>query len=420
MAGPKRKRLPKVSADKHGSRVLEFEDARSRLLNLATSLGNERLCVDSALGRVLGETLHSPVSVPSFTGSAMDGYALRFEDLPAVAKGFALPVLGESRAGAAGPPLRPGTAQRIFTGAPLPDGADTVIMQEDVRRFRLGIELCCEVRRGQHVRRIGEGVRQGDVVLRRGTRLGPFHLGLLAALDQTTVLVVRSPRVAILCTGDELRFTGSCAQDKRIGTLPDSNGVAIAALARSVGAVTSLLPIGRDDVDALGTLIRDALRDHDVLVTVGGVSVGDYDIVHDALETVGVRREFYKVSIRPGKPLAVGQRHEQVVVGLPGNPVSAQVTATLFLLPLLRALQADNEPVPRFARRRLTRAFAQTPGRRGFYRATVEGEEVTIHDEQGSGSVTSMALANALATFSEDSAGAHAGELVDTLLLIDV
>jgi molybdopterin molybdotransferase len=174
-----------------------------------------------------------------------------------------------------------------------------------------------------------------------------------------------------------------------------------------------------DDIDTLGTLIRDALRSHDVLVTIGGVSVGDYDVVQDALEAVGVENEFHKVSIRPGKPLAVGRRNEQVVVGLPGNPVSAQVTATLFLLPLLRALQADNRPIPAFTRRTLTRKFVQTPGRRGFYRATVEGESVSIHDKQSSGSAAAMAYANALVTFSEESVGAAQGEQVDTLLLND-
>lgn len=400
--------------------MLEFHEARRRLLGLASPLGAERVELRQAAHRVLAEPIHSAFDIPRFDNSAMDGYAVRFGDLPSNPVGFQLPVVGESRAGVVGPPLRPGTAQRIFTGAPLPDGADTVIIQENAERVGDTITLQFPVEHRDHVRHVGEDVRRGQLVLEPGTRLGPHHIGFLASLDRTTLLVTRRPRVAILCTGDELRLPGMPPPDGRVGVLPESNGVAVAALAESVGAYVTLLPIGADRAASLTPLLRDALDVSDVVVTIGGVSVGDYDVVHDALAQLGVQTEFYKVKIRPGKPLVVGRHHHKTTLGLPGNPVSAQVTATLFLLPFLRSLQGDAHPTSSFVKRKLLHDFRQNPGRRGFFRGTVLGDEVTLQSHQGSGSVSSMANANALVTFHEDSHGASAGEYVDTLLLSDV
>lgn len=397
--------------------MLEFDEARRRLLALATPLGTERVDLRHASGRVLAQAVHSPVDVPGFDNSAMDGYAVRFLDLPEDPVGHTLPVVGESRAGHAGPQLQPGTAQRIFTGAPLPEGADTVVIQENVERAGGNVCLRFPVTHGDHVRKIGEDIRRGENVLTAGMRLGPHHLGLLASLDWTTVNVTRRPHVSILCTGDELRLPGLPPATAVRGVLPESNGVALAALAESAGARVTLLPIGADRLESLTPILRDALRASDVLVTVGGVSVGDYDIVNAALAEVGVTSEFWKVRIRPGKPLSVGRWQSTLALGLPGNPVSAQVTATLFLLPLLRTLQADTRAVPAFVKRTLRNDFSQSPGRRGFFRGVVEGDEVSLQAKQGSGSVISMAHANALVTFHEASTGARAGDAVDTLLL---
>lgn len=404
---------------RHPVVMLEFHEARRRLLALAAPLGSERVDLRHACGRVLAASVTSSVDMPGFDNSAMDGYAVRFADLPANIVGCTLPVVGESRAGLAGPPLRAGTAQRIFTGAPMPEGADTVIIQENVERAGNSIELRFGVAPGANVRRQGEDVARGQEVLPQGLRLGPYQASLLASLDRTTLTVTRRPNVSILCTGDELRIAGMPLETPRPGTLPESNSVALAALAESAGARVTVLPIGVDQVDALTPLLRDALRTSDVVVTVGGVSVGDYDVVHAALAAVGVESEFWKVKIRPGKPLAVGRWQHALTLGLPGNPVSAQVTATLFLLPLLRTLQGDLRAVPRFVKRRLVGDFVQSPGRRGFFRGVVDGDEVTLHQKQGSGSVSSMAHANALVTFHEDSSGAKAGDAVDTLLLGD-
>jgi molybdopterin molybdotransferase len=194
----------------------------------------------------------------------------------------------------------------------------------------------------------------------------------------------------------------------------------LATLAEAAGATVHLLPLVGDRADELVPLLTQAVRTSDVVVTVGGVSVGDYDVVHNALAAVGVTTSFWKVAIKPGKPLTVGQQGHTLVLGLPGNPVSAQVTASLFLVPALRTLQGDNNPFPAFVARTLTADLPQAPGRRGFYRARAEGNIVTAHHKQGSGAVNSMAFANALVTLPESSTGALKGQLVDTLLLSEL
>lgn len=398
-------------------RMLDFFAARTQLLHLVRPLPCERMDLRYARGRVLAAEVSSPRDIPSFDNSAMDGYAVAFDDLPSNPVGSVLKVVGESRAGFAGPPLEPNTAQRIFTGAPLPQGADTILIQENVTRQESNIVINEAPVRGVHVRKQGEDIVKGGVVLEAGTRLTPFQLSCLASLDTTTVLVAQRPRVSIVCTGDELRQPGST---DRPGSIPESNAVAIATLAEAAGAEVRLFPLSPDRESELTSIVTQALRVSDVVVTIGGVSVGDYDVVHTALRAANVTTSFWKVGIKPGKPLTVGQHEQTLVLGLPGNPVSAQVTASLFLLPTLRALQGDAQPYPGFVQRRLTADLPQVPGRRGFYRAVVKGDEVTPHLKQGSGAVNSMAFANALVTLHESATGALAGELVDTLLLSEL
>ena len=391
--------------------MLEFHEARRRLLALGRVLPAERVEVRRATGRDVAHATRSAVDIPGFDNSAMDGYALQAPTAPTDT--ISLPVVGESRAGAPGAALTPGTAMRIFTGAALPHGADAVVLQEDVVRqgsdMRFSATAC---RPGQHVRRRGEDVRHGEVVIEAGTRLSAFHLSLLLSLEQVVVEVVRQPRITILCTGDELRHPGSLGAS---GSLPESNGVALASLCEAAGAFVSLGPLVADELPMLTELLADAVSTSDIVVTVGGVSVGDYDVVRDAMAAAGIGMDFWKVKMRPGKPLAVGTHGRAVVLGLPGNPVSAQVTACLYLVPLIRTLQGDARAVAPFRPQRLTHDLTQSPGRRGFYRARSSGDQVTPQARQGSGSVVSMAQANALVTLHEDSAGAAAGEMVETL-----
>jgi len=396
--------------------MLDFERARLHILDQIKPLPSELVPVAEADGRVLAEDLVSSLDLPPFDYSAMDGYAVQ-------AAGFngegpwRLPVTIEQRAGGIAQNLRAGSAARIFTGAPLPPGADSVIMQEDAERDGSDVTFRAAPRHGSHVRRRGEDLARGALALTRGTRLNPFRLGLAAALDCATVCVARRPRVAILCTGDELRDAGSPA---RPGSIPDSNGPSLAALARRAGADVRVLPRSSDDLEATRAAVRRALAESDVLLTVGGVSVGDHDVVKQALEDEGVLLDFWKVKIKPGKPLAFGRHPGGFVLGLPGNPVSAQLTLCLFGLPLLRALQGDLRALPSVVQVRLGAAITQQPGRLGFYRARLENGVALAHDNQSSGAPTSMAQADVLLMVPADSAGLAAGAVADALRLDDL
>ena len=396
--------------------MLDFELARQRILAEVKPLASELVPVDAADGRVLSADLRSSVDLPPFDYSAMDGYAVRAADFTGAGP-WSLPVSAEQRAGESGQTLPAGTAARIFTGAPLLIGADSVIMQEDAERVGDDVTFRAAPQLGNHVRRRGEDLASGAVALARGTRLNPFRLGLAAALDCAEVPVARRPRVALLCTGDELRDAGSPA---RPGSIPDSNGPSLAALARRAGADVRRLPRTTDDFEETRAALRGALADCDLLLTVGGVSVGDHDVVKKALESEGVSLDFWKVKIKPGKPLAFGKREGALVLGLPGNPVSAQLTLCLFGLPLLRALQGDAAPVPRPIEVKLASAIAQKPGRLGFYRARLVDGAAHVHGNQASGAPTSMASADLLVMVPAESSGVPAGATVSALRLDDL
>jgi molybdopterin molybdotransferase len=391
--------------------MLDFAEAQARLLALATPLGAERAALSDAVGRVLAEDVEAAGDVPAFDASIMDGYAVRSADL---AESLALPVAGESRAGAPSPPLAAGTAFRIFTGAPMPDGADAVVMQEEVRREGDVAIFAKAPKAGAFVRRRGDDLRAGDTVLARGTRLGPPHLALLASVDRPTVGIARAPLVALLATGDELREPGSAP---RPGTIPESNGLALAAMMRGVGARVRVLPKVPDEAEATRAAVLAGLDGADVLVTVGGVSVGDHDLVRPALEAAGVVLDFWRVAIKPGKPLAVGTRGRTLALGLPGNPASAMVTCALFVLPLLRAMQGDRHPFPTPVRARLAKTVERAPGRLEFARARLLWDErgalVEPLTHQASGAAWNVAMADALAVLPKDEARVEEGTLVD-------
>lgn len=396
--------------------MLEFELARQRILDLVKPLASELIPTAEADGRVLSEDVSSEVDLPPFDYSAMDGYAVRAADFGGAGP-FRFIVSAEQRAGESGRQLAPGTAARIFTGAPLLEGADSVIMQEDAERQADHVIFEKAPTLGAHVRRRGEDLARGALALTRGTRLNPFQVGLLASLDRAQVRVARRPRVLLLCTGDELREAGSAA---RPGSIPDSNGPSLAALARRTGARVELLPRSEDDLSKTRAAIADALARCDVLLTVGGVSVGDHDVVKQALEAEGVTLDFWKVKIKPGKPLAFGRREGTFVLGLPGNPVSAQLALFLFGLPLLRAMQGDHHPIPEPMPVTLASDISQKPGRLGFYRARLERGLAFVHANQASGAPTGMAHADVLVMLPEDSSGQKQGATVNALRLSDL
>jgi molybdopterin molybdotransferase len=408
--------------------MLRFEEALARILALgAPVLASEVVSLEEAEGRVLGQDLTASVDLPGFDYSSMDGYAVRARDLDGAGPNR-LAVRGESRTGVVPDALEPGTTMRIFTGAAIPTGADAVVMQEKVTREGdiAVFTAAARPRSGHNVRRRGEDLAAGAIAIARGTRLRPAHLALAGAIDRAEVSVSKRPVVSFLATGDELRRPGT---DPVPGTIPESNTLALRAMARRAGAATRAHPYVRDDRGATERAFAAALDEADVLVTVGGVSVGDHDLVRPALEAVGVKLDFWRVAIKPGKPLVIGRfprsgRRDAIVVGLPGNPASAMITFAVFGVALLRSMQGDAKPFPAFARARMTRAHAHDPGRLELARAVVSqadaGFLVTTLGNQASGAVTTMAQADALVCIPEHATGASAGDEVDVLLMSDL
>lgn len=387
-----------------------------RVLDAAPALATERVALTDARKRVLAEELRARTPLPPYDYSAMDGFAVSRRSFDGDGP-WQLPIRGESRTGRLATPLTSAAACRIFTGAPIPEGADAVVMQEDVERRDDHAVFKTRPALGAHIRRAGEDLAVGRLALERGTELGAGALGLVAALDHGDVLVARRPRVVILSTGDELRKPGTEAV---AGTIPESNSVAIAALAARASAVTSFAPVARDEPAATRDNVARALEGADLLVTIGGVSVGDYDVVRPALEAAGVVLDFYKVAMKPGKPLTFGRRGDTAVIGLPGNPVSAQITFALFGLPLLRRMQGHRRPVAATRPVRLGSPLRQQIGRRGFYAATVTGDVATPLAGQASGSVGALAWADALIIVPADSAGYQTGDAAEASMLAEL
>jgi molybdopterin molybdotransferase len=402
------------------SRLLSFEEARAQVLAGAVRVPSERVALAAALGRVLAEPVRAAGALPPFSYSAMDGFALHTSALFG-APPWTLPVAGESRTGHVPEALAGGHACRISTGARLPDGADAVLPVELVEQLSGAIRFGDAVRSGQHVRVAGEDLEAGDVALLAGKRLDPASLGLLASLDHVEVTVARRPRVAVLCTGDELRPAGSAAVP---GTIPDSISLPLSALAARAGADVRRVAHVKDEEHATADAVRAALADVDLLLTVGGVSVGEHDWVRPALAAHGIALDFHKVAIKPGKPITFGRRGPDgpSVLALPGNPASALITFALFGMPLLRAMQGDAAPLPRTLRMTLTKHARHKPGRLEFLRARLEREpagSVTALENQASGALTSLAWADALVLFPSEASELTAGASVDVLSWAD-
>ncbi|HLL00047.1 MAG TPA: gephyrin-like molybdotransferase Glp [Myxococcaceae bacterium] len=329
-----------------GAELLPVEDARARGLALAAPLPAEWARLEEALGRALAEDVRAQRTLPPWDNSAMDGYAVRSVDL-----GGALParLTVQEIIHAGETPkleLRPGTCARIMTGAPLPAGADAVVMQERTRPGPGGqspptVEILEAVAAGNFVRPRGEDAQQGRTLLARGTPLGIPELGLLAGQGMLTVPVPRRPRVAILSTGDEL-----CRADEPPeGRIVDTNAPALALAVARAGGLPTVLGIARDTLEEVSSRL-EAARGFDVVLTSAGVSVGEKDFVKAALEQQGVEMNFWRVAIKPGKPLAVGRRGATLYFGLPGNPTSSLVTFELFVRPVLRRLLGHTEVEP--------------------------------------------------------------------------
>ncbi len=394
--------------------MLSFDEARARLLASVRRLATERVPLGAdAAGRVLVEDLLARTPLPPFDHSAMDGYAVATSDIAGEGP-FWLAVAGESRAGREAPTLAPGTACRIFTGSPIPRRADAVVMQENVTRTGERIHFDAIPNAGQHIRREGEDLARGALALASGTRLTPPSLALAAMVGRPELFVARRPRVTILCTGDELRSPGG---EVLPASIPESNSAPLAALAKQAAATVRIAPIVRDEPAVVRRAIEDALDGTDVLLTVGGVSVGDHDVVRGALEEAGVVLDFWKVAIKPGKPLAVGRIGNAHVLGLPGNPASALVTFVMFGMPLLRALQGDSRPAPMPIAVRLAASRPRSPDRLELARAALrpDGDRFAAHTHgnQASGATTSLAHSDGVTFLVPGEGAIEAGAIVD-------
>lgn len=396
--------------------MLSFEAARERILALAQlSRAHEQVSLENAVGRVLAHDLISTVDLPGHDHSAMDGYALRLDDLEGDGP-WPLEVRGESKTGIAGLTLAPRSACRIFTGAPVPEGADTVVMQEVVERSGDIATFSKRPVRGANIRRRGEDMRSGSTAIAKGTRLSPRHVSMIASLDRCWVDVTARPRVTIVSTGDEIRAPGT---PPVAGTIPESIGPALVHMARAAGAIATLAPVVPDDRASTERALQTAIDTSDVVVTVGGASVGDHDLVKPALASIGVDIDFWRVAIKPGKPLLVGKKDRRLVIGLPGNPSSAVVTFVMFGLPLLRALQGDLHAVASPWKARIAAPITRTEGRLELARVTfsmVDGERVaTLLSNQASGAVTGLAASDGLIMIPAETTRLEAGDKVDAL-----
>lgn len=389
------------------NRLLSVEEAQSRLLALAEPLEIERVPLVAASGRWSAEPLHALRTQPFAALSAMDGYAIRFDELPGPWK-----VTGEISAGMALPAaIRPGVAARIFTGAPLPPGADTVLVQEDARQDGDRLMLAGEGpgKAGRHVRVAGSDFAKGNELIRQGESITPARLGLAAAGGHALLPVRRPARVALLSTGDELVLPEAARENHH---LPSSNAPMLAALLASGAATIQDLGIVRDDLDALVAAIGQA-GDADVIITTGGASVGDHDLVRPAFAAAGARLDFWKVAMRPGKPLMAGKLGRSVVLGLPGNPVSAFVTACLFAKPLIAALGGAATPLPERRYATLADPLPANGPRTHFMRGFWRNGGVASLYSQDSAMLTDLAAATVLIIREPNAAPAAEGETVE-------
>jgi molybdopterin molybdotransferase len=393
--------------------LLALEAAQALVLERARPLGVERVALSEAIGRVLAEPAAAVVDLPPFPSSAMDGYAVRSADTPG-----RLPVVQRVAAGApATRPLTQGEAMGIATGGMVPEGADAVIQHERVVANDNEIEIPDSVANGANVRPVGRDVAAGHAVVQAGARLGPAQIGALAAAGVAEVVCGRRPRVAVLTTGTELREPGSPLGP---GEVYEANGVMLAAQLAAEGALVTRLAAVADDDEEHRQALAEGLE-HDVLVTSGGVSVGPHDLVRRVEAELGVEEVFWRVAVRPGKPVSFGVRGATLVFGLPGNPVSSLVGCELFVRPALRALQGTTDPGPWFGAGRLTVTVERNPARDDLLRAraTVTDDGVSLEPVSGQEShmIVRAAEANALALVPRGDGELRAGSVVRYLAL---
>ncbi|MXN67005.1 molybdopterin molybdenumtransferase MoeA [Stappia sp. GBMRC 2046] len=399
--------------------LISVDEALARLLRDVKPLETEAIPLARANGRVLAAPLFARRTQPPFAASAMDGYAVRAADIAQVPA--TLEIIGEAPAGHGfSGSVGPGEAVRIFTGAPVPDGADAILIQEDTERNGNRVTALESVPQGNFVRKAGLDFTEGQELIAAGRRLNFRDIALAAAMNHAKVHAVRRPRVAILATGDELVLPG---QEPGPDQIIASNSFGVAAFVEDCGGNPIDLGIAADTEEALAIKIGKAVEEKaDVLVTLGGASVGDHDLVQDVLGSQGMELAFWRIAMRPGKPLMAGHIGPVRVLGLPGNPVSSLVCSLLFLKPLLLTLQGAQIPPRTMETARLGASIAENDRREDYIRARLSFDEqgnavVTAFERQDSSMLATMTAADALIVRSPHAPAASAGEIVPILRL---
>ena len=401
--------------DDFDSKSLSADAALEQIKSGAVRIrGIEKIAIREALNRILAEDIRSHINVPTGTNSAMDGYAVNSGDIPSSGSAE-LSVLGTAWAGKPfSGELTAGSCVRIMTGAIMPDGADTVIIQEDVQVTGAGIIIDGATRKGDNVRQAGEDIAAGDLILTSGRRLNPADIGLIASLGIAEVCVVRRLRVAFFSTGDELRSIGETLSD---GAIYDSNRYTLYGMLERMGADIIDMGVIKDDLDDLEEAFSIAAANADVLITSGGVSVGEADYIKEILAKLG-KVDFWKVAIKPGRPLAFGRVGNAVFFGLPGNPVSVMVTFYEFVQPALRKMIGEDDAGILSLKARCDSRLKKRPGRveyqRGILQKDQDGTLVVMKTgAQGSGILRSMSQANCFIILPIESSGVEPGTFVD-------
>ncbi len=397
--------------------MISVEEAQERVLSEVRVLGTEQVVFTEALGRVLREDIVAPSDVPQADNTAMDGYAVRADDIanPPVK----LRVIEDLPAGSvATKRVEPGTAVRIMTGAMIPDGADTVAHVEITDAGSEFVTIRQSLKRGTNLRWRGEDMRAGDLVLRDGTVIDAAAVGVLASVQRSVVRAGRRPAVAIFSTGDEIVEVD---QPRAFGKVVNSNSYSLASLAREAGALPRMMGIVPDTRGATIAAIESALES-DFIISSGGVSVGAYDFVKDALDAVGAETKFWQVAMKPGKPVVLSRVRDRIFFGLPGNPVSCMVSFLLFIAPALRKAMGQKQAIlPPTVHTRLTGPLKSRGDRRSYLRVRVIARDGALlaypMSAQGSGVSTSMLQANGFAIMETGVTAAAAGETIATVLV---
>ncbi|HWV33754.1 MAG TPA: gephyrin-like molybdotransferase Glp [Dyadobacter sp.] len=394
--------------------MVTVNEAKRRIIANTVTLPTVQIPLEQAIGSYLAADVVSPIALPPFRQSSMDGYAIVHSDVTEA--GTSLRLAGESKAGQADlPVVSAGTAVRIFTGAPVPEGATAVVMQENTSPVDGAVQIHeFPVVEGKNVRRAGQQIAQGVVALHVGTLISPGAVGFLKGMNVNEVIVHSKPRVGLLVTGDELLKAGEALVP---GKIYESNSAMLQAALKQAGIAEVSITYASDDLDATIGALSALVEQCDIVLASGGISVGDYDFVGKALEALGAETIFYKVRQKPGKPLLFGKKGEKLIFALPGNPASSLVCYYEYVLPALKKIMGSKEPFLRSVKLPLRHAYRFDGERDEFLKARVEGDEVVSLDGQESFVIGSFAVANAIIYLPVAQNRVEAGELVEVHLL---